>query len=635
VPAYNGYSYGGDDPDNYLLGIYPEQGRGFNSGSGAISASAKMDGVQVDTLQTDRDQILLSIPWRKLRPGRHSITLDFTGTYNGVRKSAKYDLPFVVPMPTPIMDGQMFSVPDLQVGKEVNFVKAGDKDITLYVLTRYAFVSTEVVLDDVTVLPSVKLYNNKPILPGDPNEENWYFSGNNVISFTIPAAMTKRLAGSYHTVRLRSMDYNGQSYILSNLQANDNQKMFFYAGVPKIQKINLEGKDGILPLKQDFLAIEIMGDNFTPNTTARLSVGGTEFDLRPVFQDPNTIHCTIPLSAIDYIQSKNATTGDFRLATPEATIPATGGSPLQKSGGKVSASRDFEFLKPNILALEPGRAIRGKDVTFTVIGENFVCSNFFKTRVRFDGELIAGTAVKFNGNNRRDFTEFKVTIPASTLIQAGPHELTIDNGSPRNTSAPFRFVVLNAAPKVTSISPLKVKVDGKSGYVFEAKGGLFYKDSIIYLDGIAMDRNSWQADKIQGNLKPVPLQNLNGEFAYASVITPTPGGGQSEQFKITLLEGLPSTVEIKKGATVYDRKTDTYRQSYTMTYRGSRLLENVVVRFGRLGNSTLVNSNIPAPDAGIKIAANLRTDQSVKFDAVFKRSGNKFLAPEATVSIVD
>ena len=62
----------------------------------------------------------------------------------------------------------------------------------------------------------------------------------------------------------------------------------------------------------------------------------------------------------------------------------------------------------------------------------------------------------------------------------------------------------------------------------------------------------------------------NAATAKVSLLNPAPGGGQSDEVAVKLYEGNLSNVKLVAGPKVFDRATGDYRQSFALTYTGSR-----------------------------------------------------------------
>ncbi len=171
--------------------------------------------------------------------------------------------------------------------------------------------------------------------------------------------------------------------------------------------------------------------------------------------------------------------------------------------------------QPGTITLSPQTAAIGTAFTLTVTGSNFVRSSV----VYFNGMPRPTTYVSG--------TSLQAQIPASDLASVGDATVLVFNPDPGGGSSPpaiFRITATNAAPQITSISPV-LGIVGNGQFQLTVNGRNFAVNSVVRWNGMDRPTTFVNSDML---LAQIPASDTaNAGTAQVTVFTPTPGGGTS------------------------------------------------------------------------------------------------------------
>ena len=619
-PAYNHYTEGSGGIESfpaYNLTLVPQDGPTYTTAFSGIDASDQRqmrvtvdawDGTRTADLpngtgaglvpyQMGPSSINLRVPAALLRPGRHLLSLTLTASFQGSLKTLKYDVPVVVRVPTPQTGSQIWNRIDLGAsggGFVINRFAYNTGSGTFWFKANHALLETEVVLDDSIVLPSKKyvqlgsgggpttVTTDSSLNYSDADELRYYTSGNAIMEFTLPTEVIKRLNGGVHSLRLRTKDVQGtrldqdpttvgDTYTLSALPGSSQDvydtRIYFYSKQPTISSVDYNGSS-VVPETPGVARITINGTEFTPNARVTLKVGqGSAQDLNVEFGSDKRIYADLPTNALIAL-AKGGHQGTLTLSTPQMNIPnPTLDTPIF-AGGTVTKTLSSTPLTPSIEAVTPA-PVRGQKVTLNVIGKGFAFDGFLAgtSEVSLDGSILPTSGIRFPSSGR-GLTSLTVDVPASLLATAGKKRLRVVNHGSNGFDliGGFDVTVSNAKPALMD-APLGVVVDDATPVRLPLTGGLFYKETTALVNGQAAGATLVDASHLS-----VDLSNsaTNAPSIAVSLLNPAPGGGQSPETTIAVYEGNVANVKVVPGPLVFDRASGDYRQSFAVTYTGTR-----------------------------------------------------------------
>ncbi len=242
---------------------------------------------------------------------------------------------------------------------------------------------------------------------------------------------------------------------------------------------------------------------------------------------------------------------------------------------------------PILSSLAPTSALAGGgQFTLTVNGANF----------------INGSVVRFNGSSRTTTfvnpTQLQATITAADIATAGTSSVTVFTGTPGGgLSSASNFVVNNPVPVITSLSPSSATVNGP-GFQLTVNGANFINGSVVRFAGSNRTTTFVNSTQVKAQITAADISGV-GNFPI-TVFNPTPGGGESNAFALTVTSVPPNPIP------VLDNISPTIAplggSPLTLTVNGSHFLNSSIVRFEGADrattfvNATRLTAQIPASD---------------------------------------
>ena len=670
-PAYNGYtrfSGGIDAFEAYRLTLVPQDTpehttafSGFDPSDlnrmrvvveawdGRSPADLPNDtGSRLKVVQMGPSSINVDLPAALLRPGRHTLSLVLTASFQGALKTLKYSVPVLVRVPAPAIRSQIWNRIDLGEsggGFVINRFAYNTGTGTFWFKADGALLETEVVLDESIVLPSKKyvqlgsgggpvtVTSDANLAYSDEDELRYFTSGNAIMEFTLPAELNKRLNGGIHTLRLRTKDVQGtridgdpanagDTYRLSALpgasQDVPDTRLYFWSKQPTVASVRYQDS-ATVPETPGPVRLTLKGTEFTPTARVRLKANNSTYDLPVEFGDDRTLYADLTPTAL-FALAKSGHQGTLTLSTPTMLIPnPTLDDPLY-AGGTATKALTSTPLTPAIDAITPA-PVRDQAVTLDVTGRGFAFDGFQAgtSEVSLDGTILPTSAIRFVPfKSGRDLKRLTADVPASLLSRAGKKRLRVVNHGPNGVDliGAFDLTVSNAKP-ILAAETLSVVADDATTPTVTLAGGAFYKDATTALVG-----GSAAASSVvdAGHLRvALPADRLKAASTSVSVLNAAPGGGQSAEKPITVYEGNVATLQLVPGARVFDRASGDYRQSFSVTYTGTRnVSRGALLHFLNLsGGWTLANLSGVDANARAYLATGLVPRRQVTVVAVF------------------
>jgi hypothetical protein len=248
-------------------------------------------------------------------------------------------------------------------------------------------------------------------------------------------------------------------------------------------------------------ALTVSGAGFIP--TSIVLFNGTQ--LTTTFSSPSKLTAQVPASLL-------TTAGDFPVSVQNAP-----------PGGGVSAPVAFkvQYPIPTASSVSPSSATAGAPPTLiTVTGAGFNSMS----QITFDGAPQATTYV--------DASHLKMTVSASDLTNAGPHQVRVMNPPPGGgTSSALAFNVNNGPPTLTSVSPSSI-VAGSPDTVVTLTGTNYVSGSLVKSNGVVLATTYVSPTSLTATVSSAQLA-YTGTLAI-SVANPAPGGGTSGSKSVSL-----------------------------------------------------------------------------------------------------
>ncbi|MBL8205914.1 MAG: hypothetical protein JNM09_16890, partial [Blastocatellia bacterium] len=295
------------------------------------------------------------------------------------------------------------------------------------------------------------------------------------------------------------------------------------------------------------IVVTVTGTNF--RTASIVKVNGSD---RPT-TFVSTSELKANLTANDVL---NASVLKFTVFTPEP-------------GGGTSPEANFTVNNPtpNLTSLTPATATAGgADFTLTIAGTNFV----------------NGAQVKFNGADRAttfvSATQLTINVVAADLANAGAATITVVNPAPGGgVSNQLNLPINNPAPLLTSLNPATV-VMGSPATNVTLMGNHFRPNSIVKVNGADRTTSFVSATQLQMTLTAADLTNAT--ILKLSVLTPTPGGGTSEELNFIVGNPMPTITTLTPASVIVGSST------FTLAINGSNFLNNSQVKFNGADRAT-------------------------------------------------
>jgi YVTN family beta-propeller protein len=246
-------------------------------------------------------------------------------------------------------------------------------------------------------------------------------------------------------------------------------------------------------------------------------------------------------------------------------------------GGGISDTAVFTVLNPVpvLTSISPTAAEINTSVTLTLSGEGFVKTS----QVLFNGQQLSVTYV--------DSNTLQVEIPPVAV--PGGYSVEVVSPTPGGgTSNTVVFTALNPVPVLTSISPTEVEINTFTTLVLSGEN--FVNTSQVVFDGQPLETAYVNGTELTAQV-PVSLIPEAGTYS-VTVVTPAPGGGESEAATFTALNPVPVLTSI----TPTEAEVDT---SVTLTISGEGFVNTSTVEFnGQPLETTYVDGNTLQAELG-------------------------------------
>jgi RHS repeat-associated protein len=309
------------------------------------------------------------------------------------------------------------------------------------------------------------------------------------------------------------------------------------------------------------LRVTLTGTNFVTTSTVNFS----GIVLTPQYVSTTQLNVTVPASSL-------TTGGNF---TVTVTNPVPGGG---TSGGK---SFTVNNPVPVISGLSPTTVIAGGGAfVLTISGSNFVNT----ASVNFSGMSLTPQFVST--------TQLNVTIPASSIANAGSFPVTVSNPGPGGgTSGSLSFTVNNPVPLASTLSPVSI-IAGSGTFALTVNGSNFVSTSTLNFSGQAISPSFVTSSQITATI-PASLIAQAGTRP-VTVNNPAPGGGTTAVLTFTVNNPVPSLTNLNPAS------APTGSGPFLITLTGTNFVTTSTVNFSgttltpQFVSSSQMNVTIPA-----------------------------------------
>ena len=262
---------------------------------------------------------------------------------------------------------------------------------------------------------------------------------------------------------------------------------------------------------------------------------------------------------------------------------------------------------PSIAAASPSFAM-------TVTGTNFVSG----AAVNFNGSPVTTTFVSA--------TQLTATIPASDVLTAGTALITVTDPD-QQTSNAIAFSITgsnNPAPIITSLQP-STAVAGSPQFTLTVNGTGFISSSVVFFASNARATTFVSSTQLTATI-------LSGDIAAPGtpsvvVITPAPGGGNSDPATFTVTAAAAPAATLTPGTLTFTstKSTTSSAQMVTLKNTGNAALTISGITIGGAGASAFAETNT----CGSSLAAGASCAISVTF------TPSSVTSFSATLSVAD
>ena len=563
------------DPDTsgdprLTVSFAPEQGYTYffgSAGSGvsaeAIPAAPGGDEAYFDPIPPfvqGQQTLRMQFHSRDLRPGRYTLHTTVQGTNRaGAFKRADYRTRLNVNFAKGVLDGEFFR--EGNPAYAVNRVLADGTDQTVGFFARRLYHETEVVMNGSVVLPR----------DNTQNEANSINDGQNC-RFTVPADVARRFAGSLNTVQLRTRDLSGDGtgFVLS-----DPKPLFIVAGAPTLAGIQFkDATNASLPLGDQAVTFEADGTNLSQASTVsalwmRNGVATTTA-LPTAYATPTALRVTLSTEFLADFHAHSSDGGlKIQAATPLATVPGDhyNTQTLTSGGASSPLAVRLAHLRPTITRFEPGILVKDSGAqTIRVYGDNLLRDPSAFYAAGLAAGFGQGATVAYPSGSGLSVPYLLVSLPANhpAIVDAGQNHMHVDY---RDAASQDNDLLTEYGASSVSTATTYRLVMGASGADLSLTGAPFYDgDTRLFVNGYDLGTQVPTPTSIVAH---VPA-NIGGATASVRVANPTPGGGDSNTVSVALLEGDASAVRVVPGSLVFDRASNAYKQSFAVTYVGTR-----------------------------------------------------------------
>ena len=550
-----------------------------------------------------------------LKPGRYSLHTTIQSktdrNHGSLDKRGDYITALNVNYGKGVIDGGFYQNSD--TSQYINRIVANGTDQYLELFGRRLYRDTEVVMNG-TVILSRSQSND------DPNSLN----DGQQIKFKVPAAVAKRFAGKINTIQLRTRDLSGDGtgFILS-----DPQTLFIVAGKPTLTKSVYQSVDNApLPLGSLPVTFEVNGANLSQATTLQAlwkrDGVATATDLPAGYASPTALRATL---SSEFLADFHSHSSDGKISvqatTPFSFVAPDYNSPATTSGGtSTPLAVTLVHLAPTIERLEPAILVRqGGEQTIKLYGQNLLRDPSPYYAFGLVDAIRGAKSVAFSAGTDLAAPYLLVTFKAdgSLMTDGGLGEAQVRYRDV--ASAVKTFNVENGVPSIDTATTYRA-IMGPKGDDLKVGGAPFYANATTaLLNGTAIGVRG--VDSITSMKVSIPA-NFTGATAKLKLRNPAPGGGDSNEVDVTLLEGDASTVKVVPGAVVFDRASNTYRQSFAVTYVGTHDVSRGARIAFDLPNAVTLQNSAGLVDGKPYLNAALVPRRQTTVVAVWKRSAS-------------
>lgn len=267
--------------------------------------------------------------------------------------------------------------------------------------------------------------------------------------------------------------------------------------------------------------LNVTGTNFAPGSVVRWNGA----DRTTAFISVTELTAQIPASDIT-----NAGT-----ATVTVFSPSPGGG---TSNAVTFTINPLSRPLPRITALSPDKALAGtQGIELIVSGTNFVADSV----VRWNGQ--ARTTIFVNS------TQLKAQITTADLAAVGNALVTVftppAGGGESNTLTFAINAPPNPVPVITSINPNTVGA-GTGAFVLTVNGTGFVNGSVVQFNGVNRVTTFVSATQLTAQILAEDVAGANGPAI--RVVSPSPGGGTSNEVTLTVINPIPSITSLQPTA---------------------------------------------------------------------------------------
>jgi hypothetical protein len=198
--------------------------------------------------------------------------------------------------------------------------------------------------------------------------------------------------------------------------------------------------------------------------------------------------------------------------------------------GSQTAPTVYTYLpaRPQLTRLDPSRVLAGADdLVLTVQGQNFTATSSLRA-----GEVSVSTS--FLSPERLQARVPAALLAGARTVEIRASETTVGGGE----SNALPLAVLNPPPQLTGVKTPPLNAPGPpEGAVLIVRGRDFRSDSRVNLAGTPL-RTEYRTGQELAAIIPPELLAKPGDLA-VTVVTPEPGGGQSQAMPISVAPPFP------------------------------------------------------------------------------------------------
>jgi len=253
--------------------------------------------------------------------------------------------------------------------------------------------------------------------------------------------------------------------------------------------------------------------------------------------------------------------------------------------------------------------------------------------------FVSGAAVDFNGTPVTtafvSATQLTATIPANDVLTAGTALITVTNPD-QQTSNAIAFSITgsnNPAPVITSLKP-STAVAGSPQFTLTVNGTGFISSSVVYFASNARATTFVSSTQLTATI-------LASDIAAAGtpsivVITPAPGGGNSDPATFTVTAAAAPAATLTPGTLTFTSTSGTTSaaQMATLMNTGNAALAITGITIGGAGASMFAETNTCgsslAGGASCTISVTFKPSSVTSFSATLSVADNATGSPQTT-----